>query len=426
MQSPRQADHALLLQRTLGNRATQRLIQREDGSPGTTKPPPSKTLYMGMNAGGKSEAAALKGILKDDVIAAMNDPALEKSLETDEGIGKWLAAEMPTLLRSPLQVLAAYETIRRTKAEARDQMAQVVKMFHAAEQGQFKLERIVLSGHSNGVELWGDTEKNFNPGTFLLDTDLQNLTGSFPTAAGQVEDVMFSACYTVSSIELIIKAFPNVRTVWGYAGLSPSAGNGAEEHIAQWEKNSRGDQTLDAKDGVGKAALWTREASKAAGGNGFIRNDPSKADLKELKAAFYGMSLSVKDQYDGTQPLNQGTLNNAYGYIQMMLAHPDFKTDSQHDLIVTWRDVLLRLRYYDKVRKRFAADYASEIKKGYDAIGRKVPDFANITRKALKTEKAAFAAALAATPNADAQAFFDKYMDGFWHLKPDVIPSGWI
>src|SRR5690606_32511966 len=77
VQSPRQAQNTLLLQRTLGNRATQRLIQRDDGTPTTA--PPSKTLYMGMNAGSKIEAAKLKGILKDDVIAAMNDPALEKS-----------------------------------------------------------------------------------------------------------------------------------------------------------------------------------------------------------------------------------------------------------------------------------------------------------------------------------------------------------
>src|SRR5690242_14677074 len=109
----------------------------------------------------------------------MNDPKLEKTLETDAGIAKWMTDEMPLLIKNPLQVLAAFDTIQKTKPEARDQMAQVIKMFHAAELGQFTLERIVLSGHSNGVELWGDTGDNFNPGIFLLDKDLKNLTTSF-------------------------------------------------------------------------------------------------------------------------------------------------------------------------------------------------------------------------------------------------------
>ena len=67
-----------------------------------------------------------------------------------------------------------------------------------------------------------------------------------------------------------------------------------------------------------------------------------------------------------------------------------------------------------------------EIKKGYDTIGRKIPDFSKITRKGLALEMQAFKKALEATPNADAQAFYDKYLQGFWEFKPDVILTQWI
>jgi hypothetical protein len=417
-------DNILALQRTIGNRATQNLLQRDE--PQGAKKPPSKTLFMGLNSGSKGEAATLKGVLKDNVIAAMNDPSLEKSLETEEGIGKWIATELPGLVKSPLQVLAAFSTLQQCDAAARDQMAQVIKMFYAAEQGEFTLERIVLSGHSNGVELWGDAEKNFNPGSFLLDQDMKRLTTAFPKAAGQVEDVMFSACYTVSSIELMIKVFPNLRTVWGYAGFSPAAGKGAEQHIAQWERETRGDKALDAKDGMGKAALWTRDAAKSSkDGRGYIRNDPAKANFKELAASFYGLGLDVKKQLQGESPLNPTILNMAYGYVQSMLAHPEIPSND-HKIATQWSEILLRMRYYERVTQKFAETYTGDIKKGYDAMALKPPDFSKMTRKALKLEMEKFKKALEDTPNTDGQAFYDKFLTGLSKLDTELIPAKWI
>jgi hypothetical protein len=414
--------NALVLQRTIGNHAVRQLLQRDDTDP--AKPPPSKTGYVGMNPGSKSEAKTLKGILKDDVIVSMNDPALEKSLETDAGIATWLLNDIPTLIANPWRFLFAFEAIRQTSPAARDQMAQVVKMFHAAEEGAFSLERLVLSGHSNGVQLWGDEEKNFNPGSFMLDDALTRLTNTFPKAAGQVEDVMFSACYTQSSIELVIRVFPNVRTVWGYAGASPAAGAGAERHIAKWEKETRGAKTLQADDGLGKSALWTRDAAEAsADKNGYIRNDPAKANLDTLKDSFYGLSLDALEQFRGNTPINKNVLNQAYGLIQMMLAHPRL-TDDDRAVLVVWRDTLLRFRYYEKVSAAFASTYASQIKAAYDAIKRRMPNYATISRAALRAEKEAFEALMAT--NADAKAFYDTYLQPFWKMDPALIPETWI
>ncbi|HEX6032767.1 MAG TPA: hypothetical protein VFY90_15150, partial [Tepidiformaceae bacterium] len=402
-----------------------RLIQRADDSP--DKPPVSKTLYMGMNPGSKGEAKALKGVLKDKVVAALNDPTLEKTLETEEGIARWLVGELPSLIYRPLQFLFAYSTILQTQPQARDQMAQVIKMFHAAERGDFRLERIVLSGHSNGVELWGDAAKNFDPGKFLLDEDLSRLTAAFPKAAAQVEDVMFSACYTVSSIDIVVRVFPNVRTVWAYAGASPAAGAGAERHISRWERETRGDQTLGAKDGLGKSALWTREAAESSDdGRGFIRNDPAKADMKQLRQSFYGLSLDAKEQIQGQKPINLNILNNAYFYAQMMLAHPELKDQAEREIIQRWVDVLLRLRHYDKICDNFAQTYAAEIKRAYAAIGRPAPAFSRLPRPALADEVRQFEEALNVSPNADAQAFYDSILRPFWKLDTTIVPATWI
>jgi hypothetical protein len=375
---------------------------------------------MGMNPGAGIEAKALKKVLKDDVILAMNDPKLEKSLENDAGIARWLITELPLTVAKPPQFVFAYETLRATDATARDQLAQAMKMFYAAETGAFRLERMVLSGHSNGVSLWGDAEKNFNPGSFVLDDMMTGLTNAFPKAAGQVEDVMFSACYTVSSIELVIKVFRNVRTVWGYAGLSPAAGAGAERHITKWEKETRGAGS-PAKEGVGTSALWTRDASSPKGR--YIRNDPAKADMKALRQSFYGLSLDVNEQKGGRKAINQGTLNTAYYYVQMMLAHPEATAD-ERAILNEWRDVLLRLRHHDKICGHFATKYSEQIKKAYAAIGRTPPNFAKMSRPALKAEKEAFEAA--AGSNADAKAFYDSVFLPFWKLKPAIVPETWI
>ncbi len=425
LHTPQNAQSVLALQRTIGNRAVREILQRDDAEP--DKALPSKTMYMGMNAGARGEVKALKGILKDDVLSSLNDPALEKSLETDAGIAKWLMAEMPTLVNNPLQFFFAYLTLQETSATARDQMAQAIKMFHAAEAGLFRLERMVLSGHSNGVELWGDEKENFKPGNFLLDNALRHLAGTFPKAAAQVEDVMFSACYTVSSIELVIQVFPNVRSVWGYAGASPAAGSGAEEHITKWEKETRGAKLLDAKDGMGKAALWTRDAAESSKDKrGYIRNDPADADLQELLDSYYGLELDAKGQLQGDAPINMNILNMAYFQIQMMLAHPELKDDALRAQLTKGREVLLRFRHYDNVCQNFASTYAAEIKNAYAAIGRTPPNFSKISRTTLRAEKDAFKAALAAIPNAAAQEFYNNYLLPFWKLDHKLIPATWI
>jgi len=119
---------------------------------------------------------------------------------------------------------------------ARDEIAKVVKIYSQAEKGDFTMERVVLSGHSAGRAIWGDGNGMIDFSVFV------KLAEIFPKAAGQVEDLMISACNTggKQSIEQYFRMFPNLRTIWAYDGSSPGSWSGAMKHLKIWEKASEG------------------------------------------------------------------------------------------------------------------------------------------------------------------------------------------
>lgn len=427
------------LQRTVGNAATQRLlaesgagglyIQREEADGGediyADEKPPSKLGYIGFNPDAKYEAAALKGKLKDEAIIALNDPTIEKTLETNEGIAKWVMDTLITDILDQIPLfLKATDILEKTDPAARDMMAQAMLMFARAENGEYTLERLVLSGHSNGVELWGDDARGHKGGKFLLDKDLVRLAETFPGAAAQVQDIMFSACYSANSILLVAKVFPNLQNAWGYLGFSPSARGGAVGHIEKFVRNTEGDQSLEKKDGVGASALWTRDAADA-GGTGFIRNDIADMDVKEINEAYEELKPYFEEQFNGDKPIDD-TMNAFYSLLQYRLMHPE-TTDEDRKLAEQQREIVLRMRYWARVTARFGTDYKDIITKAYGAVGRAVPNFAGMSRSRVKAEMEAFAEKLADTPDAFARDFVNKYLYGLWTLTDtEVIPSTWI
>lgn len=421
------------LQRAVGNSGVQRLlangtIQREEADPDdpyAEEAPESKLGYLGFNPDAKYEAAALKGKLKDEAIIALNDPTIEKTLETNEGIAKWVLDHLITDILDQIPLfLKATDTLEKTDPAARDMMAQAMLMFASAERGDYVLERLVLSGHSNGVELWGDDAKGHKGGKFLLDKDLVKLAEAFPGAAAQVQDIMFSACYSANSILLVSKVFPNLQNAWGYLGFSPSARGGAVGHIDKFVRNTEGDQALEKQDGAGASALWTRDAADA-GGTGFIRNDIADMDVKEIDDAYDEMKPYFDEQFEGTKPIDD-TMNGFYSLLQYRLMHPG-TADADRKLAEQQREIVLRMRYWSRVTLRFGTDYKDMITKAYGAVGRAVPNFGGMSRSKVKAELEAFAEKLADTPDAAAQQFVNKYLYGLWTLiDTDVIPSTWI
>lgn len=377
------------------------------------------TVYMGLNpTAKKKEAAPLRRLLGRDLTVSTDDKALESRLSTDVGVLDWVLRSLPPARRSPLQVLRIYALLCSFGASTRDSIAPVIVAFDKAQRGAISLERLVLSGHSNGVSLWGDASRDKRGGgRFVLDKDLQRLVGVFPKAAAQVEDVMFSACFSTVAIKQVRAAFPNVQTVWGYEEFSPKAGKGSLGHIRRWERATRGGRKLRRIDGRGSASLWN-----AGGPNGtFVRRDPAAVDHRLLFGAVNSEMDGFRAAYEGRAPIRRDYLARIYGDVQRVLAHPRVPASDKAKL-GAYRDALLRLRYWHNVAPRFYREHAPVIDGGYRAIGRDPQRFAGLTRKQLASDMSA----IETQGSAEATAAHTA-LKPLWSLRDTAaIPDTWI
>ena len=210
---------------------------------------------------------------------------------------------------------------------ARDEAAQLARIFREAETGKRTIERIVFSGHSIGSVIWGD-------GNGMLQfTTIGKLALVFPKAAAQVEDLMIAACYSggESNMENYRAMFPNLKTAWAYDGSAPGSVSGAIPHILRWEKATRG-PTADAlkrtlAEGTRKGenvAVWTVTKGYNNGQPQMSLEDARKAwaDGKDIVAGFQSGATVVDDPQSG--PLRQH-----YNAIQRMLGRSDLPADER-------------------------------------------------------------------------------------------------
>jgi len=404
----------LELQRQAGNRAVTTLMR-------APAKPASVTAFVGMNPdAAKKEAAPLKKLLGKNLTVSVDSAALEKELATHAGIANWVMSALPTGSRSFFQAFQIFHLLASFPPSTRDSLAPVIVTFDQAERGVVRLERLILSGHSNGVGLWGDpTSDKRMGGRFVLDKDLKRIADVFPKAAGQVEDVMFSACFSVVAFQHVREAFPNVQTIWGYEEFSPKAGKGSLAHIKSWERATRGGKQLTRIAGRGSSSLWN--ADTTADGK-FVRLDPARIDPREIIGQINSVSGEVKLQFDGDEGLDREFLAMFYGLLQQGLANPRMSA-AQLATLAEMRDRVLRLRFWPSVAKRFGDVHAVIIAKGYAASGLPKPDFASLSRKQLRDEIDALKPKGA---NADVAALLGVY--GYlWDLtNTTAIPDTWI
>jgi hypothetical protein len=249
----------LMLQRLQdqhGNGYVQRLLaQRETAQ----DEPQAAVGYMGLNPKAYQEARALKRISPDLTLVSLDDPKAEVALDTPE---EWVSFIYWQLNISPLnfeKFINAFVCLVACDANFREQMGDMMRMFRDAELGKYRLERLVLSGHHSGGEMWGDANDQHSPGAFLPERDLASLARAFPEAAAQVKDIMFSACNSKDQVEMVRRIFPNLRSAWVYAGYSPTVDQGSAGHIKQWERNTRDAKVPRKRDKMGNTAIWTSD-----------------------------------------------------------------------------------------------------------------------------------------------------------------------
>jgi hypothetical protein len=434
------ASRILQLQRTAGNRAvTQALasVQRDEQRPdvisgadraATPQPrrPPRTTGFLGLNPGADKELGKLKKTTGEDVLSSLNDPVAEAKLKDNSAVADFVFDELGVSVGDFAKWDKATDVLLNADPLIREQLAEVMRWFNKAENGEILLDRLVLSGHSNGVQLWGESEegRESQPGTMLLDRDLRNIAAVFPKATEQVEDIMFSACFSINAVELVIKVFPNLKTAWAYTSFSPSAKQGSDEHIAEFTRATEGAGTLKRSNRRGSSALWTKE-------KGYVVGDPSLAAAGGLYTEAFrlwsevGHPMFLGDKAD----LTSDQLMPTYAALQRMIAHPG--TDAElRKRAVKVMDICLHLRFWPKLREKFQTTHRATLQPAYDALGIAQPDWSKMTRMALKAHMETVKKALEA--NADAttrfKPLFDQYLtDGLYKFKDEkVIPPGWI
>ena len=394
----------------------------------TPKPPGPKrtTGFLGLNEGADKELAKLRKTTREDVLSSLNDPTAEAKFKNDPAVLDFVFDDLKISVGDFAKWDKASDVLLNADPLIREQLAEIMRWFNKAENGEITLDRLVLSGHSNGVKLWGEEQqgRTSQPGTMFLDRDLRNIAAVFPKAVQQVEDIMFSACFSINAVELVIKVFPNLKTAWAYTTFSPNAKQGSDEHIAEFTRATEGAGTLKKSNRRGSSALWTRE-------KGYVVGDPSLAAAGGLYTeAFRLWSDVAHPMFLGDKPdLTTDQLMPTYAALQRMIAHqgtdPDLKKRAEKVM-----DLVLHLRFWPRIREKFKAAHETVLQPAYDALGIAQPDWSRITRMALKAHLEAVRKAFES--NADAagkyKAVLDKYLDqGIYRFKDEqVIPKGWI
>lgn len=431
----------LELQRTAGNRAVSQAIaavQREDKDKqqtGTAQPdvvsgadraaPRRTTGFLGLNPGTEKEADKLRRTSGDDVLTSLNDPVAEARFQNDPAVADFVFDELGISVGDFNRWDKASEVLLQANTNLREQLAEVMRWFNKAETGQIILDRLVLSGHSNGVELWGESEAGAasKPGKMLIERDLSGIAAVFPTAAGQVEDIMFSACFSINAVEIVKKVFPNLKNAWSYTAFSPSIKQGSAEHVAAFTRATEGQANLKRSNKLGTSALWTRE-------KGYVVGDPSLAAAGPLySAALTKWREIAEPMYMGTgKDLTSDQLMPAYMAAQQLHAHPGTPADRKKRAEAVMQ-LILRLRFWSLVRTRFGEEHKAKIQPIYEALGMSQPDWSKVTRIQVKEHVDAVKKALEEKPDAKGQkALVDKFLENGIYLMKDeeVIKTEWI
>jgi hypothetical protein len=182
----------------------------------------------------------LTRFLRETGVAAMRTDADGNALETKEQAADRLAALQSLFLG---QVGEDGERTGGLPEDVRDEMAGLVQTLQRVEQGEMRMDRMVISGHSFGDSVWSGVS-----GNDVSFAQFGELMAQFPQAQSGVEDLMLSACHTLENGDVVDNRdgqqyrdiFPELDSVWGYNGYSPNYEQGSPRHIRNWLRASAG------------------------------------------------------------------------------------------------------------------------------------------------------------------------------------------
>ena len=415
-------------QELVGNQAIVDVIARLNQPTGERERNPNKNgiVFLGLNTYAHDEARTLNQLNAGAGGAVTARPQVVqdhithngKSLDltTEEGAATYVAS-----LGLPDQKAVEVATMLHEAGDkSRDELAQLIRILSEAEMGERSMERMVLSGHSVGSQIWGDENGN------ISFTFLSKLLELFPAATEQLEHLMLSACYSggEARMDQYHEMFPNLGSIWAYHGSSPGTWSGAMDHMAAWES-----ATESGKDAAGvdpSLADGMRKASKVSTWNkvdGYQGDKPmSIGEIEQSLSSqehIYSSHLSGAEEVEDSQ---SGPLRDYYALVQRALSHPDLSSSRVAELEVR-RDVTIRLLYFSLISTRFVEHHGHIIEAGASAAGVEVPALGTISRR----ETLDFIAALeAGGGDQSTAAALDLLQRGLRDLSTTVIPTSWV
>jgi len=332
-------------------------------------------------------------------------------LTTDAGIQAFLAS-LPKLDTAKTKALTDF--LKKSGGQTRDELAQLIGVLYGVETGQSLMKRVVLSGHSGGKAIEGDAEATGTAKIYFA--HLAGLNKVFPIAFAQVEDLMVSGCNTghTKHLDQYRKMFPNLKTIWAYAGYSPSgtSAKGSPHHMKKWNQGTRGrgSGTMDVRrkevarrkalndDNV---AIWNKD-------DGYKTASPeASSDLATLISSLAGAESAYTAGYvNGI--IDRTALSGLQTTLQVLANNYSDSDLTPHGRtlagIQTMNRHVMYLRHWKETAEFFVGKYGSEVKAGYDEIGASQPDFTKLDRAKALSEIKSFSGKIGKSTTAGGKA----------------------
>ena len=397
-----------------------------------------KVVYLGMNRDSTVKATRLMS--RHASVTTISDDGQQDHVRNGDKIydlrnPNGINAFAASLGLDKTQQAGVVRALVMCEKNAKDELAELAKVWAAGEKGAKIPSRLVLAGHSNGDGVWGDNNGSLRLGPLL------ELSRALPDATSQIEDAFVTGCYSGGEVTMdqYLLIFPRAKTIWAYDAQAPGVDNGATLDQAGWEAATRGRQHAMLNQSSASAgkhmAVWNYNSGYHAASGQLNLND-LRGKVQWMEEHFYRPALKGEDfASDGEQRIpiritdpHTGLIRQYYSWLVRLTQHKNLPEDER----AYWnekKNQTIRLLYFsDTVAPAFAKSHAKEIEQGYAKMGLKAPDYGKLGRAAALKEIAAFNAKLKQNPNApaDSQQLGILLERGLGDLDTSIIPDGWV
>ncbi|MBW2733562.1 MAG: hypothetical protein JRH20_14335 [Deltaproteobacteria bacterium] len=155
----------------------------------------------------------------------------------------------------PVKQAKAFITLLKgERAAKRALLVEVGLSLYAIGRGELPVNRLVLSGHHVDDGVAG--ELGYPRLSF---SSITKLARTFPGGAKKIEHLALATCKAgySANVARFRRAFPNLKSLFGYHASSPLAEGGGASHLKRWERMTDGDDPSQVDPGRLKhVATW--------------------------------------------------------------------------------------------------------------------------------------------------------------------------